>query len=164
MFLLVACVTDDDPRNEEVSVGDPLPQFEIVLNNGSVVSTETLTGKVAMIIFFSTSCPDCQRELPLLEQVYRHFQNDGDVAIFAVSREEKQGAVEAFWEETGLTIPYSVQADRTVYNLFATIGVPRVYISDRAATIVAAYDDSTLPTPSNLITEIEYFADFGVSP
>lgn len=159
MFLLVACVTDDDPRNEEVSVGDPLPQFEITLNNGAVVTTKSLSGKVTMIIFFSTSCQDCQRELPLLEPVYRHFQSNEDVEIFAVSREEKPGAVEEFWDRHGLTMPFSSQTDRTVYNLFATMGVPRIYISGKNNIIMAAFDDTDFPDAPSLIDTINYYTD-----
>lgn len=155
LFLLAACVSDEEPRSEGVSVGDPLPQFEVTLNNGSSISTDSLKGKVSMIIFFSTSCPDCRRELPYLESVYQYFEDSEDVTIFAVSREEHAVEVESFWEEHNLTIPYSAQTDRTVYNLFATVGVPRIYISDPANTIVEAFDDTDLPTSASLIDIIE---------
>lgn len=155
IFLLVACVTDDDPRNEGVSVGDPLPQFELTLNDGSCISTESLLGKVSVIVFFSTSCPDCQRELPSLETVYRYFEGNEGVVVFAISREENAEKVASFWKDHNLTIPYSAQTDRVVYNLFATVGVPRIYISDPANIIVESFDDSNFPSSASLIDIIE---------
>ncbi|MBD5355762.1 MAG: TlpA family protein disulfide reductase [Bacteroides sp.] len=155
MFLLVACVKEDVPRNEGVSVGDPLPRFEVMLNNGKTVSTATLQGEVGVIIFFSTSCGDCQRELPNLETVYRYFEENGSVEMLAISREENPENVERFWQENELTIPYSVQTDRRVYNLFATVGVPRVYITDKHNIIVSAFDDSDIPSPEQLIEIID---------
>lgn len=153
--LLVACVSEDLPRNEGVSIGDPLPKFEVTLNNGETVSSESLQGKVTVIIFFSTTCRDCRRELPQLETVYRHFEGNDDVIMFAISREEKPGAVEAFWMEHDLSIPYSTQADRTIYNLFATVGVPRIYIADQRGIIEAAFEDSAFPAPQEIIDIID---------
>lgn len=155
VFLLAACVTEDVPRNEGVSVGDPLPQFEVTLNTGNIVTTASLHGKVAMIIFFSTTCEDCRRELPGLEGIYRYFENSEVVEIFAISREEKPGAVETFWVDAGLTIPYSSQSDRAVYNLFATVGVPRIYITDKDNMIVAAFGEDDFPGNERIIEIIE---------
>lgn len=163
LFLLAACVTDEEPRSEGVSVGDPLPQFEVTLNNGSTIGTDSLNGKVSMIIFFSASCPDCRRELPRLESVYQYFEDSKDVAVFAVSREEHAVEVESFWKEYNLTIPYSAQTDRTVYNLFAAAGVPRIYISDAANTIVEAFDDNSIPSSSSIIDIIEHYCNSGAT-
>lgn len=154
-FLLVACVSEDVPRNEGVSIGDPLPKFEVTLNNGKTISSESLRGKVAVIIFFSTTCQDCRRELPQLETVYMHFEGDDEVMMFAISREEKPDAIEVFWTEHDLTIPYSAQTDRSIYNLFATVGVPRIYIADRGGTIVSQFEDSNFPDSSTIIDVIE---------
>ncbi|MDE5877090.1 MAG: TlpA family protein disulfide reductase [Muribaculaceae bacterium] len=155
VFLFVACVTEDVPRNEGIAVGDPLPQFEVTLNNDISVSSETLLGKVTMIIFFSTSCSDCQRELPELEKVYKYFEGKDNVEIFAISREESPEDVEMFWTKYDLTIPYSSQTDRTIYNLFATVGVPRIYITDKNNMVVALFDDSDMPAPTEIIKLIE---------
>lgn len=150
-ILLVACVTEDLPRNEGVSVGDPLPMFEVTLNNGTTVTTGSLKGKVAVIVFFTTGCGDCRREVPRLEEVYRNFSDNPGVEMFAISREEKAAEVEVFWKEFSLTMPYSAQPDRAVYNAFATTGVPRVYIADSENIITAAFDDSDMPSPETLI-------------
>ena len=158
LFLLAACVTDDVPRNEGVSVGDRLPQFQITLDNGADVSTDSLLGSVSVIIFFSTSCTDCQRELPRLNEVYTHFKDDSGVIVFAVSREEQEQQVMSFWKEYSLTMPFSVQTDRYVYSLFASFGVPRVYISDASNIIVEAFDDSDLPSPEIIINIIEQYS------
>ncbi len=150
-----SCVTEDIPDNEGVAVGDSLPAFEVTLNDGSVVSNTSLSGKVGVIVFFSTNCSDCQRELPVVETVYRHFGDDADVMIFAISREENPGVVESFWKDYNLAFPYSDQTDRSVYNLFTTIGVPRIYISNKRGIIVDAYDDSKPLVAEELIAAIE---------
>ena len=36
-------------------------------------------------------------------------------------------SVAAYWKEQGLSIPYSAQTDRRIYNLFASSIIPRTY-------------------------------------
>lgn len=36
-------------------------------------------------------------------------------------------------------MPYSAQTDRSVYALFATAGIPRVYVSDNNGIVRAIY-------------------------
>lgn len=157
LLLMPSCVTDDVEENQGVDVGDRLPTFQVTLSTGDVLSDKSLIGKVAMIVLFSTSCPDCRRELPVVEKVYRQFENDEDVVIFAVSREERPGEVAQFWKEYGLTMPYSEQPDRYVYNLFASVGVPRIYISDKEGIIMAAYDDSIIFNAESISETIEEY-------
>lgn len=159
ILLLTACVSDNEPRSEGISVGARLPQFELTLDNGNAISTDSLLGKVSVIIFFSTSCQDCRRELPRLNEVFNHFQDDGKVIIFAVSREETPQQVIDLWNEFNLKMPFSVQTDRTIYNMFASFGVPRVYISDYEGTIVEAFDESNIPSPSSITSIIEYYCN-----
>ena len=45
----------------------------------------------------------------------------------AISREEDEASVAAFWADNGLQMPYSAQTDRSIYNLFATSIIPRIY-------------------------------------
>lgn len=63
LFFLSSCIFDDDPLEMELSVGDMLPQFSVTMNDGSVVTSEWLSESVSCVVFFHTSCPDCQHEL-----------------------------------------------------------------------------------------------------
>lgn len=124
----------DDPVGEEkVQVGDRLPEFSVVMNDGRVVSPEVLRGKPSLIVFFSTTCRDCQRELPGLDRRYR--EHGTDTTFVAISREQGDAEVAAYWTSNGFTLPYSPQADRSVYSLFATSGIPRIYISDATGIV-----------------------------
>ena len=83
-----------------------------------------------MIVFFATWCPDCRRELPLIQAEYEaNLMRPADVQAqyVCISREEGPEAVERYWREAGLTMPVSAQADRAVYSLFASEGIPRVF-------------------------------------
>lgn len=145
-----ACVSEDNPQNEGVTVGDALPDFSVTLSSGRNVSKSSLAGKAGMIVFFNTDCSDCRHELPAIQTVYESFKENPDVVIAAIAREESEESIEKYWTENGLTIPFSPQADRRVYNLFATVGIPRVYISDRSGKIIFTSTDTSLPSAAEL--------------
>lgn len=120
---------DDEPQNEDiVNIGDSLPIFTIEMNDGTILSTIDMKGKPSLIVFFSTTCPDCQRELPQINA--RYLQYHADTTFVAISREESAESVVAYWQQHTLSIPYSAQKDRTIYNLFARRGIPRIYITN----------------------------------
>lgn len=133
--LFAGCVVDSDETpassEERVKVGDRLPSFSVDVTDGDssyVFSSERLTGRT-VIVFFHTSCSDCQRELPELNDYYLRHRDDPGFRMVAIAREESASEVAAFWFDYGLSIPYSPQPDRRVYNLFADMTIPRVYVS-----------------------------------
>ena len=145
MFYLIApvfavmagCVGEDEPEVRSiVEVGDRLPEFSVVLNDGSTLTTEMLRGAESMIVFFTTTCGDCRRELP---RINTYADAHPEVRVVCISRSQTQQQVEALWEEKGLTMPYSVQTDAGVYSMFATAGVPRVYTADASLDVTGVY-------------------------
>ena len=140
-----ACIRDKIPEGAELGPGDRLPEFSVILDDGSVVSTGDLSGKVSVIVFFHTGCPDCQAELPVIQRIHDEFSPD---------REEDAADIAEYWAENGLTLPYSAQKDRTVYSLFARMGVPRVYVSSGDLVIHSVYDDSPVATYEDLAADI----------
>ena len=130
MLQLVGCsMNDDEEQTERIKVGDRVPTFSLTVENGGQVrsfSTARLTGET-VIVFFNTTCPDCQRDLPLLNAYYLKHKDEEGFQMVAISREEGDASVAAYWEANHLQIPYFAQTDRRIYNLFATSIIPRVY-------------------------------------
>ena len=134
LLTIVGCdsVIDDkaDEVNEYVKVGDRVPTFSVATvradGTTSTFSTETLTGET-VIVLFNTSCGDCQRELPRMNDYYLQHRHEKGFQMVAISRAEGAESVAAYWKEQGLSIPYSAQTDRRIYNLFASSIIPRTY-------------------------------------
>ena len=148
------CVTDDEPEGPSLIVGDSLPLFSVTMNNGEVVSTESLKGKVGVIVFFNTGCSDCRKELPVIQQLWEEYKLDPSVKIAMIAREESEEEIEKYWSENGLSMSYSPQENRVVYNLFAPSVIPRIYISNPSGVITAIFDDSDMPDKTRLVSEI----------
>lgn len=155
-FLLQSCVNDPEPKGADLSVGDTLPQFSVELFDGSIVSRNSLAGKTSVIVFFNTACPDCQKELPVIQKLWESYGTDPDFKLIAIAREEDSESIAEYWELNHFTIPWSPQDTRSVYNLFATSGIPRIYISDKQEIIRYIFDDKDMPLLETLMEAINH--------
>ena len=147
MLALMACgcVHDDDYRDADiVKVGQMLPDFTVAMNDGSVVTGEMLREGIAVVVFFDTSCSDCQQLLPQLQMLYDDYSEKAYFVL--ISRAEGEATISSFWALHNLTMPYSAQSDRGVYNLFARSLVPRVYISDAEGVVRYIFADNPVPS------------------
>lgn len=135
-------------------MGDKLPDFEVVMSDGSVVSNDSLEGNVSLVMFFHTSCPDCQQALPRVQEIYDEYVPKG-VSFTLIGRECGKDEIEAYWVENGLNMPYSEQNDRGVYNIFASSRIPRIYISDENGTVRYIFTDDPVATLEDLKSSLD---------
>lgn len=146
---MTACVGDSDEPVFSLSVGDNVPTFSVTLDNGMQLESSDLRGHKSVIVFFNTSCSDCRRELPMLQSVYNQLPQD--VTWVCIARDEDNVSISEFWEDNSLTMPYSAQRGRDVYDMFASSGIPRIYIIGEDLHIAAAFSPETIPAPSILL-------------
>lgn len=132
-----ACITEPDGGGTLLATGDAMPQFEVTTLDGQVLNTAYLSKRECAIVFFNTTCPDCRHELPIVQA---SADAEPEVFYLCISRQEGPEAVAAYWAEAGLTMAVSAQTDRTVYSLFATEGIPRLYRFNAQGKLVEQSD------------------------
>ena len=142
--LVVFSCIKEKAAGTDLAAGDIIPDFEVTMNDGSSVTGQELRETPSCIVFFHTSCPDCQQVLPVIQQLYDKYASKG-VSFALISREDEDSAISVYWKENALTLPYSAQSTREIYNLFAQTRVPRVYISENGGVIKAIYTDDPVP-------------------
>lgn len=155
LLLPCSCINDEPTDVEEVvTLGSTLPDFAVVMNDGATLTGEMLRSSDAVVMFFHTSCPDCRQALPLVQQLYNGYAQEG-VMFALISREEDNASVSAYWEESGFTMPYSAQSNRSVYELFARRRVPRIYISESGGVVHHIFTDDPVPSYEDLVEALE---------
>ena len=138
----------------DLKVGDMMPDFEVVMNDGRLVTDDALKETVSVIMFFHTSCPDCQQVLPEMQKIYSEYQTE-KVSFVLISREDTDAGIMSYWEQKGLEMPYSAQNDRSVYELFAQTRIPRVYICEKGGKIRYIFTDDPNPSYEDLKSALE---------
>ena len=154
LFLLVAicfaaCGTigEEHPTHEEssvVGVGDVAPDFTVELLGGERVTLSELRGEVVLLVLFSHECPDCKMLMDDM-QAARDYFDDLGVRILAIERDGSAEDVETYMASHGYDFDVAVDDNRAIYNLYATMYVPRTYLIDSEGVIVHAtieYDAS----------------------
>ena len=150
LLLSVSCINSEEIIHDysKVKVGDQLPTFSVVSHDGFIFSNQTIADKPVIITFFYTPCIDCKILLPIIDNLYRQYPDQ--LHWMCISRNEGIAEISTYWYENDFLLPYSAQEDRSVYNLFAYSGVPRIYIANMNGIIIATFDDSNMPSYEQL--------------
>lgn len=137
-----SCIAEEEPAEWSLAPGDRLPTFSVTTLDGTDISQASFEGKEGYIVFFTTTCGDCRRELPIMEEHYRQLtatpEGREHVEFICISRGDDAATVRDYWEANGLTMPVAAPGDKGVYYLFASVGVPRLYVT-RGEVIEGVY-------------------------
>ncbi len=124
--LLTACDKIEQPA-ANIAAGDSVPAFTATFSDGTVLDSRSLAsgdGR-SLVVFFNTGCSDCTAFLPVLQRLYDKWGKA--VGFWPISRQQGDKQIKKFWDDNDLTMPYSAQKDKKIYNMFAGEGIPRIY-------------------------------------
>lgn len=139
---IIGCVTEKDEPQWALQAGDALPNFEVMTISGDTVRSADSYEATLIIVFFNTTCSDCQRELPEIQRQYEEnlsLPEEERSIYICISREEGAPDVERYWQKEHLTLPVSAQNDRRIYSMFASIGIPRIFKSRNGEIMESIY-------------------------
>lgn len=69
---------------EGVTVGDTVPDRQMIDRNGNPVCTRDFAGKAMLLNSGAGWCPPCQDEAPGIQAVYEEFKSEGFVVVMAM--------------------------------------------------------------------------------
>jgi peroxiredoxin len=128
----------DDNRGYKVKVGNPLPQIELNLIDGTTLNNQSLQGKVVVLQFTASWCGVCRKEMPHLEKdVWQRFK-DQDFILIGIDLKEDEQTVRKFIESTGVSYPIALDKDGSVFDAFTLkkAGVTRNIVIDKNGEII----------------------------
>jgi thiol-disulfide isomerase/thioredoxin len=101
-----------------------------------------LRGKIVLVNFWATWCPPCRAEMPVLDAIYSHYQNEGLVVLSIT--DESPLVVVPFLQGHNYHPPVLTDTNEAVHNQFHVTGIPKTFVFNRDGKLVGiAIDQST---------------------
>lgn len=118
------------------------PLFELYTINGEPYKLEQDIGKVILLTFWASWCPDCGRDLPKKEQFYQSVPNDKvKMLTINVAGRERNPQEGINYAEKFLSQPTLIDDNRKVYDQYRCEGVPTTIIIDQNGDIAHSFGD-----------------------
>ena len=108
---------------EVYAAGLPMaPDFTLQDMNGKNVSLKDFKGKNVLLIFTTTWCPYCKKEVPELKEMYSKYK--GKLEILAIDMNESKTKVESYIKKYQVTYTTLLDTEATVARNYGIRGVP----------------------------------------
>jgi peroxiredoxin len=122
-----------------VKIGDQMPEIEMILTDGTKITTAGLKGKVVMLQFTASWCSVCRKEMPHIENdIWQKHKKNKDFALYGIDMDEPLEKVKKFAEDMKITYPLALDPGAEIFYTFAAkgAGVTRNVIIDKNGKIV----------------------------
>jgi cytochrome c biogenesis protein CcmG/thiol:disulfide interchange protein DsbE len=139
---------------QPVQEGQPAPDFSLTRINGQTVRLSDYRGKIVLVNFFTTWCPPCQQEAPILESFQERYR--GKVTVIMIDRQESPATVAAFVRKYGLTTVVVLDPGDREAKPYGITGQPETFFINPQGILVehqiGPVDDSLL---ENVIRQMD---------
>jgi len=124
-------------RNAEIGleIGNLAPDFSAMSITGEAIALSNFEGKITIINFWGSWCGPCRREMPILQELYEVYENQG-MTIVGLAVNDTLEDVEAFRDEFDLTFPLALDNGSSISNLYNITSQPSTLIVDADGVIV----------------------------
>lgn len=114
-------------------VGEPAPDFEYTLADGTTHKLSDLRGKKVVLNFWATWCGPCRVEMPDLQKALE--EHNGEVVILGVNKLEQADVIPAFADEFDITFPLIANPAGDISDRYGANNIPTSYFINRDGTI-----------------------------
>ena len=148
-----------DKRGYIVKVGDMVPDFNLMMMDGTTLNIKELRGKVVMLQFTASWCGVCRQEMPHIEsEIWQRHKDNPEFALYGIDLKETPEVTAEFAKAIPVTYPLTLDPDGERFALFCEkgAGVTRNIILDREGRIIMLtrlYDEAEFASMVRLIDE-----------
>jgi thiol-disulfide isomerase/thioredoxin len=115
---------------------EPAPRFNAKTTAGERFTNDSLKGKVVLLQFWTTWCPYCRREQPLVDSLDQEFRDRG-LVVLAVDVNESKKTVKKYLEQSSRSCRIVLTEDTNLAAMYAANSYPIYVVIDREGNIVA---------------------------
>lgn len=138
-----------------------VPSFSLTGLLGETISMESLRGKVVVLNLWSTTCPPCLKEMPMLAELTHVLKDRNDAVVVTITADESIDEIRSTLKSILKgDPPFPVLMDReskVVAGKFGTRLFPETWLIDKRGVIRARFDhaaDWSNPVVVELIDQL----------
>ena len=126
-------------RQAQQALGKTALDWKLPALDGTTIDFPSLRGKVILVQFWASWCPDCAREMPVVLSTYRQFHERG-LEIVGVSLDKDKEALLATVRKKGVAWPQYYDGKGWENDLavrYGVRGIPELWLVDGTGKVVA---------------------------
>ena len=147
---IYGCSSSTAPHNPNMQGLQEVIQTEFPTAQGPRVSLANYSGKVVLLHFFASWCPDCAQEAPSLKNLHSAFKGS-DFQIIGVSIDNDPFEARNFATRFGLSFPIVIDPQEELKRYFSIKEVPTTIFLDRMGVPVTFQDPDTGVATAKLV-------------
>jgi peroxiredoxin len=125
-------IGDSEPADLP-QVGQPAPDFQYTMADGSTHTLGQLRGKKVLVNFWATWCGPCRSEMPDLQKA---LGEAGDsVVVLGVNKAQQLQEIGPFADELGISFPLIVNQAGDIASRYGAQNLPTSYFINSDGTI-----------------------------
>lgn len=117
----------------------PVPSVTFRTLDGDAVSLDSLRGRTAVVNFWATWCPPCEREIPELVQLQDSLAGTAATVVGIAVSSGTAAEVRAYAREHGVNYPLWTTDQETLVSRFRSSGIPLTLLVDSAGIVRRRY-------------------------
>jgi peroxiredoxin len=121
---LPALLPDKKPPSP-LMAGDLIPPGKLISLSGDTISSDFIVGKKMVLLFYSTSCPHCVRELENMRRLENELADS--MSIVAISTSTREATVRLLGDNGGVSHVY-IDDQRRYTRSFGITAVPAIFL------------------------------------
>nr|WP_315030140.1 TlpA disulfide reductase family protein [uncultured Chryseobacterium sp.] len=125
--------------NSEISASkskqvQPLPSLIVKREDGSLINTSELKGKVIFINFWASWCPPCRAEFPSVQEFYDQYKSHEDMVFLTVNLDDNPILGKDYLKEKNFTVPF-ITSTGNIPKEFYNGSLPTTVVIDKNGEI-----------------------------
>jgi peroxiredoxin len=124
----------------------PAPAFSLPETDGGRIDLESYSGRPVLLVFWTSSCPICQRELPMLNRLEPELRGKGIAVVTILLGGE--GEARDFVDSNRIGLRSVYDSEGKVGRAYGVNGVPKLVLIDKDGKVKRSHsgwiDESVL--------------------
>jgi thiol-disulfide isomerase/thioredoxin len=123
-----------DRGSTQADEPEPAPRFHAKTLTGETYNNQSVKGKVVLLEFWTTWCPYCKDEEPLVDAIDHEFSGKG-LLVLAVDVGESKKTVKKYLEEHPRSCRIVMTSDTNLAAMYEATSYPIYVVIDREGNI-----------------------------